>query len=177
VQVGGIPFLFSGSTNPGVSPIAVRNGTVYFFSPCARGLYAFPLSVLTDHRAPYQRAADIRLVSPTAPNVAVEELLDAQFNPFDPEDHFIYAADALQLRLVRIDVRSGRREVVADNPHLLDFPSSLAFLPPVLGVAPIAVVSNQQERLTLTNDAITQDMPNLPFIVAKVFVTDLDSDR
>jgi hypothetical protein len=172
VQVGGIPFLFSGSTLPGVSPLAVRDGTVYYYSPCAQGLYAFPLASLFDHRAPYQRAADIRLVAPRPPNVAVEELLELTFNPFNPRDRFLYAADALQLRVIRLDVATGARQVVADDPKLFDFPASLGFLPPVLGVAPLVVVSNQQERTTLTNDAITRDILNPPFIVAKVFLTD-----
>jgi hypothetical protein len=36
--VNGYPFLFTGSTLPGVSPLAVRDGTVYYYSPCARDL-------------------------------------------------------------------------------------------------------------------------------------------
>jgi hypothetical protein len=64
VTVNGLPFLFTGSTIPGVSPMAVRNGTVYYYSPCARGIYSFPLSILSDNRQPFQRAADIQLVAP-----------------------------------------------------------------------------------------------------------------
>jgi hypothetical protein len=175
VTVNGVPFLFSGSTNPGIEGIAVRGGTVYFSSPCGRGLYAFPASVLSDNRQPFQRAADIRLVSPTPANIQVEELLELQFNPFDPDDHFVYAAHGLQLEITRIDVRTGERQVVAHDPRLFDFPSSLAFLPPVEGfereATSMVVVSNQQERTPITNDAVTQDSFNLPFIVAKVVVT------
>jgi len=172
VQVNGFPFLFSGSANPGVSPIAVRDGTVYFFSPCGRGIYTFPLSVLSDSRPPYQRASSIRLLAPTPANVEVEELLDFTFNPYDPLDRYLYAADPLALSVIRIDVSNGQRQVIADGSKLFDFPSSLAFLPPVLGISPLMVVSNQQERTTLTNDAISTDQFNFPFIVAKVIVTD-----
>ena len=42
ITVNRYPFLFSGSTLPGVSPLAVRDGTVYYYTPCARGIYGFP---------------------------------------------------------------------------------------------------------------------------------------
>jgi hypothetical protein len=168
VTVNGLPFLFTGSALPGVSPMAVRHGTVYYFSPCARGIYAFPLSILSDHRQPYQRAADIRLVAATAADVAVEELFDFAFNPYNPHDRYLYAADALQLRVIRIDVSTGARQVVANDPKLFDFPSALSFAPTFGPVSELFVVSNQQERLTVTNDAAPADAPNLPFIAAKI---------
>jgi len=171
ITVNGYPFLFTGSTLPGVSPLAVRDGNVYYYSPCARGIYAFPLSILSDRRQPFQRAADIHLVAPTPSNVAVEELLDFTFNPFDPLDRYLYAADPIALRIIRVDLESGDRQVVASGSKLFDFPSSLGFLPPVLGVTSLVVVSNQQERTPLTNDAVTETTFNLPFIVAKVILT------
>jgi hypothetical protein len=131
ITVNGYPFLFTGSTLPGVSPLAVRDGTVYYYSPCARGLYSFPLAILSDDRQAYQRAADIRLVAATPQKVQVEELLDFQFNPYDPSDPYLYAADPLVLRVIRIDVHTGAREVIASGADLFDFPSSLAFLPPL----------------------------------------------
>jgi hypothetical protein len=171
ITVNGYPFLFTGSTLPGVSPMAVRDGTVYYYSPCARGIYAFPLAILSDHRMPYQRAADIRLVAPTPADVEVEELLDFSFNPFNPFDRYLYAADPLKLRVIRIDLMNGSRQVVAAGPKLFDFPSSLGFLPTIGPVSELVVVSNQQERTPLTNDAVSQTTFNLPFIVANVFIT------
>jgi hypothetical protein len=174
VTVNGVPFLFSGSTIPGVGPIAVRNGTVYFFSACARGLYKFPVAILSDHRQPYQRAADFRLIGSTPANIVVEELLDFQFNPFDKDDPYLYAAHGMQLEIIRIDSRTGERQLIAHDPRLFDFPSSLAFLPPIGGfesaVTSIVVVSNQQERTPITNDAVTEDSFNLPFPVTKVLI-------
>jgi hypothetical protein len=79
--VNGYPFLFTGSTLPGVSPLAVRHGTVYYYSPCARGIYSFPLEVLSNSQAPYERASAISLVAPTPADIEVEELLDFSFNP------------------------------------------------------------------------------------------------
>jgi len=46
----------------------------------------------------------------------------------------------------------------------------LGFLPTVGPVSELVVVSNQQERSPLTNDAVTQTTFNLPFIVAKILV-------
>jgi hypothetical protein len=173
IRVGGIPFLFSDSALPGVSSLAARGGTLFFHSSCGRGLYSVPLASLSDRRRPDQRAADIRLVSPQPGGIAVEELLGLAFNPFDPDDAFLYAADALQLRIIRVNVLTGARQVVADDRRQFDFPSSTAFLPPLVDhLAPLLVVSNQQERTTLTNDAIAADAFVPPFIVAKVFVVE-----
>jgi hypothetical protein len=169
IVVGGLPFLFSGSAIPGVGTMAVRGATLYFYSSCAKGIFSVPLATLSDSRLPYQRAADIRLVVPKSA-VTVEELLAFTFNPFDPADRYLYAADALQLRVIRIDLENGARQVVGDDPTLFDFPSSLAFLPPVSGIEPLFVLSNQQHRTTLTNAAITADVLSLPFLVTKVFV-------
>jgi hypothetical protein len=170
ITVNGYPFLFTGSTIPGVSPMAVRNGTVYYYSPCARGIYSFALSILSDNRQPYQRASDIQLVAATPANVQVEELLDFSFNPFNRSDPYLYAADPLQLQVIRIDLSNGARQVIASGPKLFDFPSSLGFLPTIGLVSELLVVSNQQERSPLTNDAVTQTTFNLPFIVAKILV-------
>jgi len=174
VYVNGVPFLFSSSTIPGVTGITARRGTVYFSSACGRGVYSFPLAILDDHRPPYKRASDIRLVSATPANVQVEELLELQFNPFDQDDPYMYAARGMQLEIMRIDSRNGRRETVAHDAQLLDFPSSLAFLPPGPGCdnerTAMTVVSNQQERTPITNDAVSEDAFNLPFIVTKVVV-------
>ena len=92
------------------------------------------------------------------------------FDPFDPGDDGIYAADALELRIIRINPRDGQRAVVASDSRLFDFPSSLAFVPPLVrGTrAPLLALSNQQERTPLLNDAITQDITVLPYVVAEV---------
>jgi hypothetical protein len=171
VLVDGLPFLFTGSTIPGVGGIAVRDGTVYLYSSCAGALYRVPLAALFDARPPWQRAADLRLVSAKHPDIAVEELLEMQFNPFDPSDRYLYAADALKLRLVRIDPRTGAREVIADDPRLFNFPSALSFVPPRAGEpSAMLVLSNQQHRNPLTNDAIEEDSTEPPYIITKVLL-------
>jgi hypothetical protein len=174
VTVNGVPFLFTGSTIPGIEPITARNGTVYFHSSCARGIYTFPVAILSDSRQPYQRAADIRLLAATPPDIEVEELLEMQFNPYDLDDPYMYAAHGMQLEILRVDSRTGAREVIAHDPRLFDFPSSIAFLSPAgfgEGLTSFMVVSNQQERTPITNDAVTQNSFILPFPVTEVIVT------
>jgi hypothetical protein len=176
VMVNGYPFLFTGSTLPGVSPLAVRHGMVYYYSPCARGIYSFPLAVLSNNQAPYERASAISLVAPTPADIEVEELLDFSFNPYNEADPFLYAAQPVQLQVIRIDVRNGAREVLASGPALFDFPSSLSFVPPPTPFFPtplgteLLVVSNQQERTPLTNAAVSVTTFNFPFIVAKLLI-------
>ncbi len=168
IDVGGIPFLFSGRTIPGVSPIAVRHGQLYFYSPCAEGLYRVPLSVFSDSRPPHERASDIRLVSPKDDDVLVEQLLALTFDSSRPQDPYLYAADSLQMRIVQIDVRDGSRRIIASDPTLFNFPSSMAILPRPGCRSSLLVISNQQHRLTLTNDAITEDLLEPPFLMTEV---------
>jgi hypothetical protein len=173
VQVGGVPFSFGGSTIPGVSTIAERNGTVYFASACAGAVFKVPLASLSDSRQPWQRAADIRLLSARPPSEPVQELLNMVFNPSDPAEKFLYAADAMKLRLIRINTVTGKREVVADDRELFNFPSSLSFMPPLGGVEifpQLVVVSNQQHLSPITNDAATTEAFEFPFLATRVIL-------
>ena len=171
IEVGGLPFLFTGSTIPGAGGIDVRDGTVYVYSSCAAALYAFPLSVLSDSRAPHRRVSSLRLVSKKPKHVPVEELLELQFNPYDASDPYLYATDALELRMIRIDSRNGSREVLGDDPRLFNFPSSFAFVEPKKNErAAMLVLSIQQHRTTITNDAIGEELFEPPFLVAKLTV-------
>jgi len=100
----------------------------------------------------------------------VEELLDFTFNPFNPSDRYLYAVDPLKLRVIRVDLTNGSRQVVAAGPELFDFPSSMGFLPTIGPVSELVVVSNQQERSPITNDAVSQTTFDIPFKVAKIFI-------
>jgi hypothetical protein len=174
ITVGGLPFLFTGSTIPGVASIAKRGNTVYFYSSCAGGLYKFPYSILSDGRPPWKRANDIKLIAQKSPNVPVEQLLEMQFNPYDPFDKYLYAADSLQLRLIRIDPQNGERQVLDDDPYLFNFPSALAFLPPKYpgSKTRLLVMSNQQHRDPLLNPALTSDLTQPPYVITKVEIDD-----
>lgn len=170
IDVGGLPFLFTAATVPGITAMAARHGKLFFSASCAGAVYSMPLASLSDSREPWQRAADIELVSPKPAGVEIEELLGITFDPSNPHDPYLYAADALQLRVIRIDVRSGRRSVVSDDPALLNFPSSLAFAPSIGHGAPSALLalSNQQHRTVALNAAITEDVLQPPFLVTQI---------
>jgi hypothetical protein len=171
VQVGGVPFLFTDGAVPGISTIAERNGTVYFASACSGAVYKVPLASLTDSRQPWQRAADIRLLSPKPASTEVEELLSMIFNPENPRENYVYAADAMRLRLIRINTITGKREVLADEHELFNFPSSLSFMPPLTRneIFPqLVVVSNQQQLTPITNDLAPGDNFEFPFIATRV---------
>lgn len=173
VQVGGIPFLFTASTVPGITSMAEIDDVLYFTSSCAGAVYKVPIKTLTDRRQPWQRAADIKLVSSKPAGVEVEELLGLINNPYDPKDRYLYAADALQLRVIRIDPKNGKRAVVGDDQHLFNFPSSLAFAPPDCGSrrgAPLLTLSNQQHRLTILNDAIHEDIFEPPYLATVTYL-------
>lgn len=178
ITVGGLPFLFTGSTVPGVAGIAVRDETVYFYSSCAASLYRIPLGSLSDARTPWKRADDIKLIASKPAGVEIEEILDMQFNPYDPSDKYLYAADALQLQFIRIDPHNGKRQILGEDPHLFNFPSSLAFLPPGghgcgrRGGPSLLVFSNQQHRDPLLNSALDGvDYTQPPYVVTQVDVS------
>jgi hypothetical protein len=173
VTVGGLPFLFTASTVPGITSMAAIKDKLYFTGSCAGAVFSVPLKSLSDHREPWQRAADIRVVSPKPAGVQVEELLGLINNPYDSHDRYLYAADALQLRVIRIDPKNGKREVIGDDPHLFNFPSSLAFAPPSCGSkkgAPLLTLSNQQHRLVILNDAIQEDVFEPPYLATITYL-------
>jgi hypothetical protein len=82
-------------------------------------VYSIPLAGFSDSREPCRRAADIRLVSAKPAGVQVEELLGITFDPGAPHDPFLYAADAVPLRVIRGDVNDAITADVLQPPFLL----------------------------------------------------------
>lgn len=171
VVIGGIPFSTGGDFAPGVGSLAVRDGQLYFGSSCRGGVARVPLASLSDpSRSPQERAADIVDVSPRPVGVASESLKGFAFNRWRPGDRHLYVTDTFGQRVLRVDIDSGAREVLVDDPVLFDFPVGAQFLPPVGGLSPLVVASDQEYRLAALNALITQDVLHPPFIVAKVIV-------
>ena len=169
--IGGIPFQPPGGVAPGVGALAIRNGQLYFGSSCRGGVAKVPVATLTDAtRTPWARAADIVDVSPRPVGVAAESLKGFAFNKWSNCDANLYVTDTLGRRVLRINPSTGARQVVVDDPALFDFPVSAQFLPPVAGVSPLVVASDQEYRLAALNGALTSDILHPPFIVAKVYV-------
>jgi hypothetical protein len=172
VTVGGIPFGIAGGFAPGVVSLTSRDGQLYFSSTCHGGLYRIPVASLVDPlRTPDQRANDIVAVSPR-PAGAAETFEGLAVNRFDSHDNAVYACDSFHLQILRIDSTTGAREVIAGDPLLFNFPSKLQFLPPVFGVSPLVVASDQEHRLAAINAGISHDMLQPPWMVTKILVFD-----
>jgi hypothetical protein len=166
--IGGLPFHPPGNFGPGVLALAARGRWLYFSSTCRGGVQRIPLASLTDPaRSPSQRAADIEPVSPR-PDGEAETFEGLAFNRFDPTDDALYASDSFRLQVIRIDVRTGHRQLLVHDPTLFNFPTEMQFLPPAHGRATLVVASDQEYRLAAINAGISTDMLQPPFIVTEV---------
>jgi hypothetical protein len=172
ITIDGVPFSTGGNFAPGIGSLVYRDGQLYFGSTCRGGVARIPLASLSDMtRSPQQRAADIVDVSPRAVGVTTESLKGLTFNRWKSSDKKLYVTDTMGRRVLRINTTTGAREVVADDPELFDFPVSAQFLPPVAGISPLVVASDQEYRLAALNPLISEDLLHPPFVVAKIFVT------
>lgn len=170
VVIAGVPFSTAGNFAPGVGSLAVRSGQLYFGSSCRGGVARVPVASLTDPtRSPEQRGNDIVDVSPRPIGVTSESLKGFAFNKWG-NDGRLYVTDTIGRRVLRVNVTTGAREVLADDARLFDFPVSATFLPPVAGVTPLIVASDQEYRLAALNPLITEDLLHPPFVVAKIYV-------
>lgn len=167
--VNGLPFGLAGGFVSGVVALASRGADLFFAPTCLGGVFRVPLATLTDStRSGDDKAADIVSVSPRPAAAAVETLEGITFNPFDHHDKYLYATDSLNLRVIRIDPDTGSRQTLLGDPVLFNFPVHPQFLPPIGGVAPLLVPSDQEYRSSLINQAIDHDMFQPPWIIAKV---------
>lgn len=160
--IEGIPFDLGGGLAPGVGSLAERGGYVYFGSTCRGGVQRVPVATLKKPASvtPEQRAADIQTISAKVPGT-VELLKGLTFNKWKPNERFIYAGDSTKLKMLRINIDTGAREVLADEKELFNFPTAAAFLPPILGSAGLAnlvVASDQEHRFVGINAAISENM-------------------
>ena len=167
--VGGVPFELPGSFAPGVGSLASRDGFLYFGGTCPGGIARVPVVVFDDMRLPHQRAADIEVVSRRPDAGDFDSLKGLTFNPWDPDDDALYAADAFHLRIVRIDVATGERTVIAEDLALFNFPVSMKFLPPVRKHPSLVVSSDQEHRFAPLNAALGGvSVFELPFLITEV---------
>ena len=168
VTVGGVLYMIAGDFAPGVVSLASRNGQLFFSTTARGGLWRVPIASLTDPaRTPEQRAQDIVVVSPEPAGV-VETFEGITADPFDANDPWIYACDCFHLSLIRIHSQTGVRELVASDPVLFNFPVKVQFLPPVFGLTPLVVASDQEHRLAAINAALNTDITQPPWIITKV---------
>lgn len=169
--VDGILYKLPADVAPGVVALAARDGVLYFSNTCRGGIQRVPVATLSDpSRTPAERAADIATVSPRPAGLEAEVMEGLAFDPARPDERFVYATDSLQSRIIRVNVDTGAREELVGDSLLFDFPSSLAFLPPVLGLSPLVVTSSQEHRLAAINVALEADLLRPPWKVTKAYV-------
>jgi hypothetical protein len=166
--VGDLPFAGPGGFAPGAGSLAVRGGDLYVSSTCEGGILRVPLRLLYDtSRTAEARAADIQVVTPRV--YPLESLKGIQFDPYDPSDPWIYAGDPFRLQLIRVNSRTGERQVLSTDHRLFNFTTSTAWLPPARrGGPPVLVTASDQEyRWSGLNSALTADAFQPPFIIAQ----------
>ena len=170
LTVDGIPFSVGGFA-PGIGSLANDGTFLYYGNGCVGGVHRLPLASLFDtSRSAYDRAADEELVSPPVPG-DLDVVKGLAFNRSNPRDKRLYAVEPFKLRVLRIALTTGEREVLAQDPLLFNFPVTSAFLPSPPGAQTLVVASDQEHRFTGINQAITTDMFQLPFLVTRVLVT------
>ncbi|MBS2026617.1 MAG: hypothetical protein JST54_01835 [Deltaproteobacteria bacterium] len=166
ITIGNVPF--DPGFAPGINSLAKRGDQLYFTSSCLGGLYKVPVATLLDQsRTPGARASDIQTVS-ARPAGTLEALEGLAFPTGEPTDRWAYVGDPFHLRVIRIDVETGAREVVGDDPTLFNFPVGLTWLPTLFGTRELLVTSDQEYRLAGLNPALSQDELQPPFLVTAV---------
>jgi hypothetical protein len=169
--VGGVPFELPGNFAPGVGSLASDGEYLYFGSTFAGGIQRVPIAVFDDDRLPFERADDIEMVSPRPDPGDFNTLKGLTFNPYDSHDDGLYATDPFHLRVLRIDVATGERTIIANDPELFNFPVSAKFLPPLHGVTTLAVSSDQEHRFSALNAALEGvSIFQLPFLISEIVV-------
>ena len=126
-----------------------------------------PEPTLVEGRGPTHRSG-----SPCRCTGTFEVMKGLAFNRWHEQDRRLYALDALRLQLLRVDVTTGAREVLAADPKLFNLPVASAFLPSSPGVQTLVVASDQEHRFAGINQAISADMFQLPFLVTEVLIRD-----
>jgi hypothetical protein len=167
-SVGGVPFVPLGNFAPGAGSLAVRGNDLYVSSTCAGGVMKVPIATVEDASRPaVERDGEIQTVVPSA--FSLESLKGIQFNRYDPRDPWLYAGDPFRLRLIRVNVRTGERQLLSSDARLFNFTVSTAFLPPLLpGLPnPLVTASDQEYRSALLNAGLSADAFQPPFVLAR----------
>jgi hypothetical protein len=169
--VGDLPFQAGGGFAPGAGSLAVRDAELYVSSTCKGGVQRIAIKTLLDTNKPAAARAE-KFIDVTKRQNDLESLKGLTFNRWDPADQWIYAGDPFRLTLIRIDSRTGKREVLSNDAKLFNFTVSAAFLPPVRHGRsnPLVTASDQEYRWSGLNAALNGvDAFQPPFVVAEYY--------
>jgi len=168
--VGDLPFSPIGDFAPGIGSLAVSGEHLFFGSSCLGGLHRLDLDTLMDSSRPAaERAATIETVSPRPAGTPFESLKGLAVEHPKGRDRWIYAGDPFGLRLIRIHVRTGERQVLSRDSRLFNFSVGATFAPPAGagGGARLLVTSDQEYRWAGLNGALTRNHFEPPFLVTE----------
>ena len=169
-SVGNVPFAPMSDFVPGVGSLTVSAGRLYFGSSCLGGLHELRLATLKDTTRPAaERALEIKTVSPRPAGVAFESLKGLVVDPVRARPKWIYAGDPFRLRLIRINRRSGERQVLSRDSRMFNFSVAATILPRSVtgGRMTLLVASDQEYRWAGLNSALTENAFESPFLVTK----------
>lgn len=169
-NVGTVPFSSIGGFAPGVGSLAIRGDDLLFGTSCLGGLHKLALDTLTDDDRPAsERAMAIETVSQRPVDAPFESLKGLAVDPMGAGD-WVYAADPFRLRLIRVDLRTGERQVVADDSRLFNFSVAATFTSRGRGRGDtrLLVTSDQEYRWAGLNGALTHDAFEPPFLITEL---------
>lgn len=170
-SIDGIPYILAGGILPGSNYLAYRGGYLYFTNAAHQAIERIAISTFQDFRTPSQRASSIETVTVRPAADQLEVLGGMTFNQFHTSDPWLYVADPWNSRLMRVDVATGARSTVMQNPVLFNPIVAVEFAPPVLGLTPMFISSDQEHRSDLINDAISGgDIFTPPWRISKLLV-------
>lgn len=171
LMVGDLPFRSIGGFAPGVGSLAIGGDDLFFGSSCLGGLHRLSLDALSDTDRPAaERAATIETVSARSSGTEFESLKGLAVEKSRRGEHWIYAGDSFQLQLIRINSRTGERQVLSDDHRLFNFPVASTFTRHGNGQgrSELLVASDQEYRWTGLNSALDRDEMKPPFLITEV---------
>lgn len=169
-KVGDLPFASVGGFAPGVGSLAISGQNLFFGSSCLGGLHTLNLDTLTaTDRPAAERAAEIKTVSPRPAGTAFESLKGLAVENPRRRNKWIYAGDPFHLKLIRINSRTGERQVLSRDSRLFNFSVAATFAPHagLHGGTRLLVTSDQEYRWAGLNSALTENNFKPPFLITE----------
>lgn len=170
LMVGDLPFTPIGGFAPGVGSLAIGGDDLFFGSSCLGGLHRISLDALTETDRPAaKRAQMVETVSPRPAGTVFESLKGLTVEKWRRGENWIYAGDPFQLQLIRINSRTGERQVLSDDERLFNFPVAATFTrhSNAQGRSELLVASDQEYRWTGLNSALDRDAFERPFLITE----------
>ena len=149
LTVGDLPFAAPDGFLPGAGSLAVRGSDLYLSSTCQGGIQRLPISVLLDDEQARRRARGADHRRSRRAGQPAREPEGHHVQPLGPEaTRGSTPATRSALKLIRVNSRTGKREVLSNDARLFNFTVATTFLPPTRhgGTNPLVTTSDQEYR-------------------------------